>query len=398
MMKRIMLPLLVTLLVAACGGGGTSDPISEAPDTNTAPAEERPTLVEPVATATPPQGPPTETPEPVMPGFPEVRVATQEGGSPDDDEEEEEEDDTEAGDEGALGPFELVSPVDIDGAAGIGALAGEPVIFAGDAAFSLAGDPVAEGAPADVVGAGADGTLIAADGETVALWDGEAWTAYTLDDLGMTAPAEGELRFEVFDLDGQIAAASCAIVEVTPVGGTGIAFFDGSGWQRGLIGDQCVRGLSLADGGVLWVSALGEEPLLFQIDGITYNSFQFPDLPEGAPSFGGAADIAVPGDGTVWPELEVCSDEGCTYQRYRLDTESLTYEAVDFTTDAPTILRLAGGEGYIFTADGIYQLNGLDAPELIAEVTVIDVVQNAAGAIWVLADDGDTIGVWQLAP
>jgi hypothetical protein len=160
--------------------------------------------------------------------------------------------------------------------------------------------------------------------QDVRRFDGERWTVYTRQDLGMAPPVADEL-FQQFKLaysavSHTIWVGACDWGGPGPFGGGGVRWFDGSAWHGAdsPVAEGCATEIEETENGRIWTAV---DDSLWRFDPADGHWEQFvpPVLPEGI-RIGYAEELLLDPQGDPWPLFSLCGGASCGngYVRYHL--------------------------------------------------------------------------------
>ena len=238
----------------------------------------------------------------------------------------------------------------------------------------------------------------------VRMFDGQAWTIFDWEDLGMPVPPYEEFfsNLRLFYLPGvdQVWAASCYWGGPGPIGGDGARWFDGVEWQgAGSPADTgCVSSITEDGEGRVW---MGVKDILWRYlpDTQQWRSFSYPE-PTEQHNFSIAYDVVIGPDENPWVSLLLCGGANCEdFIRFHWDGNS--WEQVSFVHYMPDTLLFDGnGDPWLFYRGdelrGVYQIEN-NQPILAADLDFHAVTVDAQGRIWLVATPWDgEIALWVL--
>ncbi|MEA3339114.1 MAG: hypothetical protein U9R15_04025 [Chloroflexota bacterium] len=231
-----------------------------------------------------------------------------------------------------------------------------------------------------------------ATSQDVRLFDGERWTVFTPEDMGMgeVGPEEQWATFalRVSKSTGDVWVGECDWCGPGPFGGQGARWFDGQVW-RGAdspVGSGCATVIEEDSAGRIW---LGVDEILWRYDPASgeWAEFAPPESPVEWERFGFAHAIALDPADDPWPMLVLCSGASCygNLVHYHLRDGVWTQigEVIPYPEALQKLLFDADGTPWLFWG-GIYRIAG-GAPELAATLYVRSAAVDGAGRVWFVA-------------
>jgi WD40 repeat protein len=241
----------------------------------------------------------------------------------------------------------------------------------------------------------------------VRVFDGERWTVFTRQDMGM-APLEYPDEENIFSItilegDPEVWVGECDWAGPGPMGGQGARWFDGQNWQGAdtPIGQGCAGPIAQDSAGRVWI---GVEGVLWQYDPASgWASFEPPELepPWDQLRIGVVLSLSLDASDDPWVSFLTCGGASC-------DSPVLLYHLHDgaWTCIEETGVGWFTGGGYaVFDVAGanwlfrevVYLLEG-DELEPVAALPPQDIAVDAAGHIWLLARYEGQGWLWTLDP
>jgi hypothetical protein len=236
----------------------------------------------------------------------------------------------------------------------------------------------------------------------VRVFDGVRWHVLTPDDVEM-----GEFNYQ--DLlpragievlsSGDVWLSECEWAGPGPVGGQGVRWFDGTSWHGAdsPVASGCSLTVEEGSSGRVWV---GMDDHVWRYDPTTadWESFTPTEPPPfDAVRYGAVTSIVLDPSGEPWVTFLLCGGASC-------DTEVLLHlhDGVWIQiTDRPGISgrqRLVfdgAGTAWLFWDGGVYRIvDGV--PELVGDLYIRHVTQDAAQQVWFVAGDRDQEVLWAL--
>ena len=244
-----------------------------------------------------------------------------------------------------------------------------------------------------------------ATSQDVRVFDGERWTVFTPEDMGMGEVGD-EAQWATFALQvsqstGDVWVGECDWCGPGPFGGQGARWFDGQVW-RGAdspVGSGCVTVIEEDSAGRIW---LGVDEILWRYDPASGNWTQFtpPEPPVEWTRFGFAHAIALDQSDDPWPAMVLCgaSCYGKIVLYHIHDGVWIQIgEALEFYGVEPPHQLVTGADGqlWLFWEGGIYRVAG-DVIEPVTNLYVQFVAVDATGRVWFVARDGGRDVLWVL--
>lgn len=244
-----------------------------------------------------------------------------------------------------------------------------------------------------------------ATSQDVRLFDGERWTVFTPEDMGMgEVGPEGlwpTFTIEISKSTGDVWVGECDWSIIGPFGGQGARWFDGQVWQGAdsPVASGCATVIEEDGAGRIW---LGVDETLWRYDPASGNWTQFtpPEPPVEWTRFGFAHAIALDPSNDPWPAMVLCG--ASCYGKivlYHIHDGVWTQigEALEFYGVEPPhqFVTDAAGTGWLFWSGAIYRAAG-DVPELAAHLYARSVAVDATGRVWFMAEREGREVFWTL--
>lgn len=263
---------------------------------------------------------------------------------------------------------------------------------------SLAGfQPNARGFVADVAG-----NVWLALTRDVRRFDGEQWTTYVPDDLGIALSEREDARPSwtlTAASDGRLWVGECDWGGPGPLGGSGARWFDGQHWHGSdsPVASGCVTVIYEDPLGQIW---LGLDDQLWRYDPATghWDNVGLPAAPEGA-RFGYVVEMAVDSAGDSWLLLSLCGGASCDNGRVYFHLHEGVWTQVGQIGEYPPggLVFDTAGAPWLFTTSTIARVEN-DAPVTLMTGDIRDVAADGAGRIWFIANLNGQFGLWELIP
>jgi hypothetical protein len=231
----------------------------------------------------------------------------------------------------------------------------------------------------------------------VRMYDGEQWTIFDMDDLGMPTPPYEEIirNLSLHYLKGidQIWLASCYWGGPGPIGGGGVRWYEKGVWKGGgtSVREGCALSVAEDESGRVW---MGVDDILWRYNPKTASWRHFP-VPEPTDSkrYRFAGDIVISPEGEPWASFLLCGGASCEdFNRFRRQGEDWIPigEPYFFTQK---LLFDGNGAPWIF-GDGIARVEDNQSTP-ISELIVEGVAVDANGRIWVVGHPmGGEMALW----
>ena len=258
----------------------------------------------------------------------------------------------------------------------------------------------------------AQGQVWLATEQDVRVFDGERWTIFTREAMGMP-PAEWEDLLTEFTLtyvesQRQMWVGSCDWGGPGPFGGGGARWFDGQAWHgaESPMADGCVTAIAADAEGNVWVGMDHGLVYLFDQTSGAWHEFPLPE-PE-AYRQGYPAALSLGPDGSPWLLSALCGGASCDATRalYHLQDDAWTEvsglrdypEGLIYQGPALPVLFDEAGTPWFFFGMMALRIadDRLEQPPA-AELNVWDAAVDEAGQIWAIANaKDDTPALWVL--
>jgi ligand-binding sensor domain-containing protein len=236
--------------------------------------------------------------------------------------------------------------------------------------------------------------------EDVRAFDGQRWTVYSPEDMGMGPPEREELLhdFHVTILENteQVWVGVCEWAGVGPAGGRGVRWFDGQAWHGAdsPVASGCAMVVEEDDQGHVW---MGVEENLWRYDPVSGDWARFTppeNLPgEGWRRYGAVTDIALDAAGDPWVTMLLCGGAGC-------EDEALYHVRDEVWTQVGEVGLYTGplievdSTPWLF-GGGIYRVEGA-AFRMVVPLLVQSAAVDGAGQVWFVAQYQHRDTLWIL--
>ncbi len=256
------------------------------------------------------------------------------------------------------------------------------------------------------------GNVWLATEQDVRVFDGNQWTIFTREAMGMP-PVEWEDLLTEFTLtyvesQQQMWAGECDWGGPGPFGGGGARWFDGQGWRgaQSPVVSGCVTAIVADAEGRVWIGLQhGLVHLFDQISG-KWREFTLPEPAEYRRGYPVALSLGP--DGAPWLLSALCGGASCDATRALYHLKGDTWIEVTGLRDYPEGLIYQGptlpvlfdetGTPWFFMGMMAFRIvdNRLDQPPA-AELNMWDATVDTAGRIWAIANTKeDSPALWVL--
>jgi hypothetical protein len=235
-------------------------------------------------------------------------------------------------------------------------------------------------------------------------FDGEKWTVFTPDDMGM-APTEFEDRYPSFDVafiesSEQIWVSTCDWFGPGPNGGRGVRWFENGFWKGATspVANGCATKVREDDQGNIWV---GMDSGLWRYTPDTgqWKQYPTPGILEGWNRFGWVDQLEIDPHGDPWVAMGLCGGASCFggIAYYHIQNESwIQIGEVDNGFFSYTVFD-AEGNIWLFTEAGAFEVEE-NVPEFFAPLYVWAVAVDVGGDIWLGAYYESMDFLWSQQP
>jgi hypothetical protein len=224
----------------------------------------------------------------------------------------------------------------------------------------------------------------------VRAFDGEHWTVFTPQDIGM-GQADQELitGWVLATVEGtdQVWVGQCNWGGPGPFGGQGARWFDGQMW-RGAdspVAHGCANAIEADGDGRVWI---GVDSDLWRYDPASDDWAQFsaPEPPSPHRRFGFVAHILMTASGDPWPNMATCGGAACDGDGilYRVHDGVWTQVMEGSTYLLHELVFDTAGTPWLFKDRTIYRLQG-DLLVPMLDIPVYSVAVDTTGRIWLVA-------------
>ena len=235
-----------------------------------------------------------------------------------------------------------------------------------------------------------DGLFWLTSADDVRSFDGEKWTVYDSEDLGMdniSPESWSPLFLATQQSTGFVWVGGCNFFGAGPTGGPGARWYDGEHWlgAGSPAAEGCVSAIVEDTDGDMW---LGVDEILWRVDSASgaWIMYTPPETPFGYRRFGAISALESDLFGNIWAAELMCGGACCdSLALYRIQNSTWTL-ALEKETWVTDFTALSNSSGSWFFADGIYRLNasGIAAvSSLYPQIAAID----PSGKIWFLIQD-----------
>ena len=235
------------------------------------------------------------------------------------------------------------------------------------------------------------GRLWISTSQDMRAFDGERWTVYTPEDMGM-GPAETEglvpgWVVTVMDETGQVWVGECDWGGPGPFGGRGARWFDGQTWHGAdsPIANGCANAIATDAAGRVWI---GVDSGLWRYDPKSgeWTELPPPESPDPEQRFGFVADLFLDRAGDPWPILTLCGGASCYGDDvlYHIRGDIWTHVIGGGQYPGQVLVFDAAGVPWLFWGGTLFRLVG-GVPEPVANIVVRSMVVGADGQVWLVA-------------
>jgi hypothetical protein len=230
-------------------------------------------------------------------------------------------------------------------------------------------------------------------------YDGLNWTRYPFYQMGFMSPVAGTSRSLVFasTADGSVWAASCLWKDQQPIGEGGLSRFDGTTWQTIGLPEQnvCATAITSDPSGGLWV-ATSTQLLDLAPGAEKFLVFPYPEIGNRSIVYF-AESIQLDPEGNPWMGLSLCTSNGCGQlrARYALLEEQWSQVGEAAGWQLHPVLFDRQGKDWVLTENEISLFHSGEL-EKISDLTPVGGAVDADGNIWLLAQFGESSGLWSI--
>lgn len=266
--------------------------------------------------------------------------------------------------------------------------------------------PLTDGTYKNVRGGQSDllGRIWFGTSQDVRVFDGNRWTVYTPQEMGMEPSMNGddiETRFEVTVLrSGMVWVSECDWGGPGPFGGQGIRWFDKGAWQGASSPVDSGCAIAIADDSIGHVWA-GVDRTLWRYDPASgeWIASTPPESPIAEMHFRFIDSLIVDPHDTVWPVLVLCGGASCYGNSvlYHFHDELWTQvgEVGEFDAGYWGPIFDAEGMPWLYWDGGIYQIKG-EVPELVSPLAGRFGSMDQSGRLWFVVSNRGRDTLWVL--
>jgi len=250
---------------------------------------------------------------------------------------------------------------------------------------------------------GGSGRFWLATSQDVRLFDGDRWTVFAPEDMGM-GEVNDEAQWAAFVLRVSKSTADVWVGECNwgppgPFGGQGVRWFDGQTWHGAdsPVASGCATVIEEDGLGRVWMAV---DETLWRYDPTYGNWIPFtpPKPPVAWTRFGFAHAIALDPSDNPWPAMVLCG--ASCYGKIVLyhihdGIWSQIGEAREYYGVLPPhqLVTVASGQLWLFWEEGVYRIAG-NLAEPVTNLYVKSVTVDAAGQVWLVARDEGQDVLW----
>ena len=238
-------------------------------------------------------------------------------------------------------------------------------------------------------------------------FDGQNWTVYSAEEMGLPLPDNPEDQWATFTLaispqEDIIWVGQCFWIGPGPSGGSGVSIYDGQAWQpvSGESAEGCVNEITPGINGDMWFNT-GDTLWQYEAQSGQFHNFEAPPLETWR--YGWVSGLAVDGQGRPWPTFVTCGGASCygVEDQYQLAADNTWVPMASSDLGGPawpllvdesgTTWYFRGGEVIEVTGDGLISLADLN-------INPQHVAQDDNNRVWFVGSLEDQPGVWMIAP
>jgi hypothetical protein len=242
-----------------------------------------------------------------------------------------------------------------------------------------------------------------ATSQDVRSFDGDQWSVYSPQEMGMQPPTGEDLMadFEVTVLrSGAVWISECDWGGPGPFGGRGVRWLEDGIWQGASapVASGCAIAIAEDNAGRVWA---GVDSSLWRYDPATgaWEEFAAPESPITEMHFGFIDSLSVDASDTVWPVLVLCGGASCfgNCALYHLEGERWTQvgETGEYDSGYWGPLFDASAGAWVYWAGGMYQIKE-NSPELVSPLAGRLGAVDKGGRLWLVAPEQGRDMLWVL--
>jgi hypothetical protein len=259
-------------------------------------------------------------------------------------------------------------------------------------------NPYVRGGQSDLLG-----RIWFATSQDVRAFDGNQWTVYTPQVMGM-----GPSVYEDLMTSFQVSVLSSGMVWVTecdwggpgPFGGRGIRWLDEGVWQGASspVASGCAIAIAEDSVGRVWA---GVDSILWRYDPASgaWDEFALPEPPIAEMRFGFIDSLAIDSYDTVWPLLVLCGGASCfgncVLYHFHDDLWTQVGEVGEYDSGYWGPIFDAAGTPWLYWDGGIYRISG-DSPELVSPLEGRIATIDNSERLWFMAPHNGREMLWVL--
>jgi ligand-binding sensor domain-containing protein len=233
----------------------------------------------------------------------------------------------------------------------------------------------------------------------VRMYDGEGWTVFSWDDLGLPTHPDDELfhNLNLFYLkdNDQIWITSCYLGGPGPFGGGGVRWFEKGVWKGGgtSVREGCALALVEDDNKHVW---MGVDDVLWRFNHKTASWRRFfPPEPSESLRFGAVREINFSPTGEPWVSYLLCGGASCgDYKWFRYQGgDWIQFGEIQYVPQ--TLVFDVSGDAWTFS-QGISRIEDNQSVPM-SDIVVEAVALDAEGGIWVVGHPfGGEMALWMM--
>jgi hypothetical protein len=239
--------------------------------------------------------------------------------------------------------------------------------------------------------------------QDVRAFDGNQWTVYTPQEMGMGPMLYEDLMasFEVTVLpSGRVWVSECDWGGPGPFGGRGIRWLDDGVWQGASspVASGCAIAIAEDSLGQVW---MGVDSNLWRYDPASgdWTEFSLPEPPIAEMRFGFIDSLVVDPHDTVWTILVLCGGASCygncVLYHFRDELWTQVGEVGEYDSGYWGPIFGADAVPWLYWDGGIYRISG-NSPELMSPLMGRFSAKDNSGRLWLVAPDKGRDMLWVL--
>lgn len=239
------------------------------------------------------------------------------------------------------------------------------------------------------------------------LFDGQSWSLFTPEDLGVAHPLDTQneslvLNPKYIESNNELWLGTCLWTGAGPIGGQGVLRYDGRSWRKidAQISSGCTKAIQEDNDGKIWIGLDGD---LWRYDPSTgeLTLFESPASPfEGSSFFNGVGEITLDAGNNPWAEFLLCGGGGCGFGMilYRHDDGSWVQIVAEELQGYRKLVFDGSGTPWLLTFAGIYRVKDNELEHTAAlKIMINSGTQDSQGRVWFIVEDDDYNELWTTA-